>query len=90
MTFQNNYRAYEVNKREEIIKDTVKPSPYKYPIMENSTENGIRKAAKGIIDYLQYLQPEVTTEIIGNKKGHYLEQLVSTILEYTLKPYLRV
>ena len=40
-------------KRAEIIADTVQLFPYKYPIMENSTENGIREASKGIIEYLQ-------------------------------------
>ena len=42
-------------KRAEIIADTIQLFPYKYPMMENSTENRIRKAEKGIIEYLHNL-----------------------------------
>ena len=85
MTFRKNYKVYAVKKRAEIIADTVKCFPYKYPIMENSTENGIRKGKLWKIEYLQNLQAEVPMENIGNKQGNDLEQILSIILKYTLE-----
>ena len=89
MIFRKNYKVYAVKKRAEIIVGTVNVFPYKYPIMENSTENGIKKAAKGIIEYLQNLELESRMENIGNKQGHDPEQLVLIMIRYTLELFLR-
>ena len=90
MTFWKNYKVFEVKNRAEIISDTIKFFPYKYPMMESYTENVIRKAAKGIIEYLQYLKLEVPMKTIGKKQRHDLGQLVQIMLEYTLGPSTRV
>ena len=55
---QEELQSLRSKKRAEIITDTVKLFLYKYPMMENSTENVIKNREKVIIEYLQYLQPE--------------------------------
>ena len=90
MTLLKNYKAYAVKKRAEIIADTVKLLPYKYPMMESYTENGTITAAKDINEFLQNPQPESPMEIIGNKQGHDPEQIVRIMIKYNLETSLRV